>query len=209
MERSNRIGSPRGPGTISLALVAVASMVAAAGYWLGRMDGSMLDALRVTIRVTARQSLLLFLLAYAASALATVFPSDFTRWLRQYRRSLGLAFAASHGWHLVAIIALARLFPADFQGLTNVVTIYAGSITYVLIAAMALTSFDFTAKAIGPRLWGRLHSIGAVAIWSTFMASEAKRLSTMPIYVLGVALLLAVIVLRVVAKRRNLRRSTE
>jgi len=190
---------------VTLVLVAIATLVSALSFAAGLWGMPLLEALRLTIRVTARQSLLLFVLAYAASALACLFAAPATRWLRQHRRSLGLAFATSHAWHLVAILTLLTLYPAQFMQLTSAATRIGGSVTYVFIAAMAATSFDATARAIGPRNWRLLHGIGGFAIWTTFLISEGKRVATMPAYAIGVALLLGVMLLRLIAWWRRAR----
>ena len=77
---------------------------------------------RLVIRMTARTSLILFLLAFVATALRRLAPSPFTSWLRKNRRYVGVSFAASHAIHLVAIIALAQLDFVVFRQLTNVVS---------------------------------------------------------------------------------------
>ena len=70
------------------------------------------DGLRRAIRVTARTSLGLFLLAFTAAALWQLWPGAWTRWQRQNRRYLGVAFAASHFMHLGVILALGQVAPA-------------------------------------------------------------------------------------------------
>lgn len=183
----------------TLWLVFAVSAITVIAYAMG---ANQLEAIRMTLRTTARMSLGLFLLAFTAAALAQLFPSDATQWLRRHRRSFGLAFAASHSWHLLAIISLAKLHPATFAALTNPGTIISGSITYALIFAMAATSFDATVRAIGPRGWRWLHTIGAWFIWVSFLIAEGKRIPGNTGYALPVVLLLAAVALKIAARQK-------
>src|SRR5579862_5883945 len=89
-------------GLLSAGLVAMATALAV-GH---RFE---VDGIRLVIRATARTSLLLFTLAFSAGALATLWPSGWTRWQRRNRRYLGLSFAVSHALHAAAIMAFATL----------------------------------------------------------------------------------------------------
>ena len=71
-----------------------------------------LEELRAVIRATALTSAVPFLLVYVASPWLRLRPSPVSRWLVTNRRYLGLSVAASHLWHLLAIIALVRTAPA-------------------------------------------------------------------------------------------------
>src|SRR4051812_35990758 len=97
------------------------------------------------LRATARTSLVLFVMAFTAGALAELLPSQATRWQRRNRRYLGVSFAVSHFIHLGVILALASVDQALFWKLTNISTIVLAGSAYLFIAAMAATSFDHTA----------------------------------------------------------------
>ena len=77
------------------------------------MGAEPVDQVRGVIRITARTSVALFLLAFTASSLWQLWPNAWTRWQRQNRRYLGVSFAASHGIHLAALVALYRIAPAE------------------------------------------------------------------------------------------------
>lgn len=70
------------------------------------------EGARAAIRFTARTSLVLFLLAFTASALHRFWLCGVTVWLRRNRRYLGLSFAGSHLVHAVAILAYLQADPA-------------------------------------------------------------------------------------------------
>ena len=182
-------------GLLSLLLVAMSGGLLA-------LDPDV-EGLRQLIRATARTSLVLFALAFAASALAALAPGGFTRWLRRNRRYLGVSFATSHFIHLLALLALAQLDAALFWTLTNPMTIALAGTAYILLAAMTATSFDRTAAWLGPRKWRLLHLIGGWYIWISFAIAVGKRLPQGPVYWAMMALVLAVGVLRLIAMSRR------
>jgi sulfoxide reductase heme-binding subunit YedZ len=156
------------------------------------------DGIRTAIRATARTSLILFLPVFAASALAQLWPSNTTRWLRRNRRYLGVSFAASHGLHAIVIISFALRDPALFREMTTTGTLISGGSAYLFIALMAATSFDRAAAWLGPRNWRALHWLGAWYIAVSFIITNAKRTPDMPLYWLPVALVVTAIALRLI-----------
>lgn len=161
------------------------------------------EGFRMVIRATARTSLVLFLAAFAASAVVKLWPGPVTRWLRRNRRQLGLGFAMSHFIHALAIIALWKTDPGTFWVLTNPKSIATGGTAYVFIALLAATSFDRMVKALGPKFWGRLHWWGVWIVALSFIFTNGKRIPVSGWYALPVALVVTVIVLRVVAGRKQ------
>src|SRR5260370_8563427 len=111
------------------------------------------EGIRLVIRATARTSLVLFVMAFPASAMVELIPSDATRWQRRNRRYLGVSFAVSHFIHLAAILGLATLDRELFWKLTNVATIVLAGTPYLFIPAMTAPSFARTAAWRGPRKW--------------------------------------------------------
>ena len=163
------------------------------------------EGLRLVIRSTARTSLILFAMAFAASALAELVPGDLTRWQRRNRRYLGVSFAVSHGIHLVALIALARTDAELFWALTNPANIVLAGAAYVLLAAMTATSFDRAVAWLGARKWRLLHLVGGWYIWISFAVAVGKRLPQGPIYWAMIALVVAIAIARLVAMSRRSR----
>jgi methionine sulfoxide reductase heme-binding subunit len=159
------------------------------------------EGIRVVIRATARTSVVLFGLAFAASSLRRLWPNDVTRWLLANRRYLGVSFAVSHVTHLLALFALADWSLATFVTKAFPTTLVLGGIGYLFLAAMTATSFDRTAAWLGPRRWQRLHAIGGWYLWFIFFATLAPRVATSLAYALPVLWLLAVLALRLRARR--------
>ena len=171
----------------------------ALSVWIGGMRGFEVDGVRMVIRFTARTSLLFFCLAFSAAALAWLWPNSYTRWQRRNRRQLGVTFAASHGIHLVAIVAFAVMDPAGYAAATSLSSYIFGGIGYAFILAMTATSFDRPAKALGAAAWRRLHLIGGYYLLFQFMVSFGKRIPDMPLYALFLIPLVAVFALRMIS----------
>jgi methionine sulfoxide reductase heme-binding subunit len=181
-------------------LFAVLSLtLLALSIWIAGMRGFEVGGVRMVIRFTARSSLLFFCLAFSAAALARLWPSGWTRWQRRNRRSLGVTFAASHGIHAVAIVAFAVMDPAGYAAATSIASYIFGGIGYAFIIAMTATSFDRTAKALGARVWRRLHLIGGYYLLFQFTVSFGKRIPDMPLYAMFLIPLVAVFALRMIS----------
>jgi len=158
------------------------------------------EAARRAIRVTARFSIVLFLLAFTASAVWRFWPNVWTSWQRRNRRYVGVSFAVSHFTHLGAIAALGRVAPAELAADANAITWIFGGLAYVFIAAMTLTSFDRTAQMLGPRAWTTLHTAGSYYIWLIFANSYVARAVQMPEYIPIALVVASALVLRIAAR---------
>lgn len=155
------------------------------------------------IRMTARSSLILFCLAYSAGASAQLFPGRFSAWQRRNRRHLGLSFAGSHLVHALTILALAHYQPESFALHLRARSPVPGLVAYALILAMALTSSDRAQAWLGMRAWKTLHSLGALYVWLAFAKAFWIRVPGQPLYLLGLALLVFVMGLRLLVWRKG------
>lgn len=183
-------------GLLSLLLIATFGICLAS-------HGGDVAGVRAAIRLTARTSLVLFALAFSARAVATLWPCGLTQWQRRNRRQLGLSFAVSHTLHAVAIVTFARMDPAGFREHVMPATLVSGGIAYVFILAMAATSFDRAVTWMGPSSWRALHWMGGYYLWLSFIVTNGKRIGQSPLYALPVVLMLALLLLRIVARRRG------
>ncbi len=186
-------------GWLSLALAAMAG-------WFVVGHGGDIEGIRLAIRATARTSLVLFVLAFTASAMVELAPGGFTRWQRRNRRYLGVSFAVSHFIHLAAILALAAMDRALSWKLTNLTKIVLAGTAYLFIAAMAATSFDRAVAWMGAGRWRLLHLIGGWYIWISFAVAVGKRVPIDSFYWPMAALVLAAGAVRLVAMMRRGRR---
>ena len=160
------------------------------------------DGIRVVVRATARTSVLLFAMAFAASSLRAFWRSAGTRWLLANRRYIGVSYAVSHVIHA---LALAALYPEseEFRSGLNAVTLAGGGLAYVFTLAMALTSSDAAVAALGLRRWRLLHTVGGWYIWLIFAQSYLPRAAQMPAYLPAAALLMAVAAARLASRSRR------
>jgi sulfoxide reductase heme-binding subunit YedZ len=186
-------------GVLSLLMMAMSLFLLSMHAW----DA---EGIRLVIRATARTSLILFVLAFTASAMVELVPSSVTRWQRHNRRYLGVSFAVSHLIHLIAIVSLASVDDVLFWRLTNPANIVLAGAAYLFIAAMVATSFDRTAAWLGPRKWRLLHLLGGWYIWISFAIAIGKRVPIDRFYWPMAALVLAAGIVRLAAMWRHNRR---
>ena len=187
--RQTRAGAPAGwavTGWCSLGVLVLAAATLV-------IDGTGEPGMRAVIRVSALTSLLLFSGAFTASALNRLMRAPVSRWLLANRRYLGVSFAISHFVHLVPIIVLATTVPS-FRA--NRTTLIFGGFGYVVLAAMAATSFDRTAAWLGSRAWKRLHTFGVYYLWFIFAASYLPRIAGSPWYLFHGGVLVMTLALR-------------
>ncbi len=188
MASARAISTPALVGLVTLAALAVMAWgYAEFGGWNAESAGA-------ATRYTARFSFPIFMLAWSASALATLWPGGWRGVLLRRRRAIGLSFAAAHGVHFAALLIVVLLFAAE----PSARTVYGGGFGYVMIALMALTSNDWSVRKLGPRNWRALHTFGALTIAVIFAVSYLGRLEDKPwlavptLALLGVAVLLKI-----------------
>lgn len=110
---------------------------------------------------SVRCALPLFVLAFVASSLATLWPSRGTRWLLSNRRYVGLAFAFGMAWHFTFVAYLIIRFGNKLNALATALDL----IGFALLLLMTLTSFRWGARRLGAANWRRLHKTGVYVIW--------------------------------------------
>ena len=181
-------------------LVALASvLLVAAQFALFAAGGSDEAGVRFVVRASARISFLLFLPVYLAAPLRQFWSTPLTRWLRINRRYLGVSFAVAHFLHLLDIGLLSVLLGDAFQ--REAVAIIVGGASYVFLAAMLFTSFDRTARWLGPIWWGRLHRTGLHLLWFIFAQSYSFSAFQDPYFVPFALAVWGALVLRIAAWR--------
>src|SRR5262245_46991752 len=164
------------------------------------------EAVHLVIRLTAYTSFVPFLAAFVASPLVALAPSDGTRWLLRERRYLGLAFAFSHLVHLVAIISYGVLNPQLWQS-RSAATNTPGTIGYLFIALLTVTSFQSAKQHMTAVAWKRLHTTGIWVIACVYALSFLSRIPSMSaLYAIPLAILGLAIAIRVLGKRAQARK---
>ena len=180
-------------------IVALATSIAMCS-WLAHADFHSANGTAQMIFRSVRCALPLFLLAFTASSLATLWPSKFTRWLLRNRRYIGLGFAFAMAWHFSFVAYSILSFGLNESGLTP------RGLAFDLIGAsflllMTLTSFRWFARRLTPRNWRRIHKTGIYAIWFVatyiYLNSFSTRLDVVRLVLF--TLLISAWLLRVVA----------
>src|SRR5262245_53659438 len=185
-------------------LIALATLGAAgvAGLGFALEGGWSREGAEAAARFTARFSFLWFVAAFSASALATLWPGGWRAVMLRRRRAIGLGFAAAHFVHLGALLTVVVLFATP----ASATTVIGGGAGYVFVTLMALTSNDWSVRALGPRNWKLLHTAGAYAIAIIFFISYLGRIEDkLWLAVPALALLGGAVILRLAAWTKRLR----
>ena len=114
-------------------------------------------------------------LAFVATALGQLFPSNFASWLLRNRRYVGLAFAAGFVWQAVFIVVLLALH-GDYYAtvLHDAAEFITRMLSYALLLALTVTSFFPVRRAMDPRHWRLLHRVGIWYFWAAIWVSYAE-----------------------------------
>lgn len=129
------------------------------------------ENVREVLRLTARASFVIFLVAFVARPAHQVFVTHFTSRLLRRRRLIGIAFAGMHTAHLLFIFYRVQI-SEDFALVASNIP---GAFVYLLIYALFATSFNSTTRMLGPRRWKILHSLGIWVIFIAFTQREIPR----------------------------------
>lgn len=169
------------------------------------------ESVRMVVRNTARCSVALFLLAFTASSLQALLRRNWTAWLLRNRRYIGVSFAVSHGFHLLAIITLASAYPEPFFSNRGWVEFIGGGLAYAVILAMTITSFKPPRQWLGQRRWVALHTVGGYYIWALFANSYLPRALQDGFYVPFAAAVAGALLLRLArnARKKRLRQDKD
>lgn len=163
------------------------------------LNSDLVEGLRSAIRATARTSFALFLAAFTASAFAVLIPSPFSKALVRERRFIGLAFAFSHLLHAVLIYKYGQLNTEFWPGRSTITNI-PGTLGYLFILFMTLTSFKTTTRLIGRKAWKALHVSGMWVLAAVFTYSNFKRIPLSAWYVLPFGIMFSAVAIRLVGK---------
>jgi len=184
-------------------LAIMVSLTAAAAYALAP---NQVQALQYAVRATARTSFLLFLAVFTASSLVKLLPSTLTRALTRERRYIGLSFAFSQILHAAALAVYITTAPEAFWIGRTPATNVPGSVGYLMIVLLTVTSFTTPARLVGPKNWKRLHRAGVWFIAVIFAASFLTRAHQHAGYVVPGMIMLAAMLLRIAVRFGNVRR---
>jgi methionine sulfoxide reductase heme-binding subunit len=185
--------------TTPILLVALMAAIAATVFpWA--LYGTDEPGLRSAIRVTARVGAVMLTFTFMISSLHTLARAEWSKWLLLHRRDVGLGFAIVQFVHLGIVVALAMRHTESFFATTDMLGIVGGSIGYVWLTAMVITSFDGPRKRIGPRGWRWLHTSGMYVLWGIFVFTYVGHVLMHPVYAILLTPLLVALAVRIVAR---------
>jgi methionine sulfoxide reductase heme-binding subunit len=146
---------------------------------------------------SVRCALPLFVVAFTASSLVTLWPSRITRWLLANRRFIGLTFAFGMAWHLSFVAYSIILFGNQLNARATA----ADLVGLAFLLLLTLTSFRFGARWLSRANWRRLHKTGVYAIWflATYIYLGNVRGGGDLLHYTGLTVLLVAWLLRVAA----------
>jgi len=151
---------------------------------------------RVLIRESAKIAAILFAISFCISSVHYFVDSNCTKRIRSFRPHLGLSFMVFHTFHLCSLIYLQMHLHPVFD-LAKGVSLFAGSVAYIFMYLMALTTFPSFKKKLSINTWKYLHLIGGYWIWFIFFNSYFKNVMNKERYYFLFGLFSFVLVIRV------------
>ena len=106
-------------------------------------------------------------LVVAISSIQILFPGPLSMWLMRNRKYIGLCFAVAMAWQGLFIFIMSYFFHdyyyADVYLFRDEVE---GSIGYIFLPAMVVTSFNFGRQYLNSKQWKLLHKSGIYFLWA-------------------------------------------
>lgn len=131
------------------------------------------ESLRFLVRITARLSVALFLVAFVWDDAVSVALSRPIRRPAPNRVHFFVGFAVSHLFHLGTLVALAIWFPEPFLSDVNLITLIGGGLAYAFIFGIAIWYCTRTTREPDPILV----TAGSIYIWGVFARAYGFRVS--------------------------------
>jgi hypothetical protein len=134
---------------------------------MARTELSSGAAISSMIQLSVRCAVPWLYLAFAASSVQALFPGPFSLWLMRNRKYLGLCFAAAMAWQGLFILWMVMVY-RDFY--INEIYVLRdaieGTIGYIFLMAMTVTSFMPVRKHMQLKTWKLLHKSGMYFLWA-------------------------------------------
>lgn len=103
----------------------------------------------------------------ATSALQTLFPGPVSMWLLRNRKFIGLLFAVAMAWQGLFIYLMSTVYrDYYFEEVYLLRDELEGSVGYIFLALMVVTSFRFGRRFLDPQQWKFLHRTGVYFLWA-------------------------------------------
>jgi len=122
---------------------------------------------RLFFLISVPMCVAMIILVVAASSVQILFPGSFSVWWLRNRKYIGLCFAVAMAWQGLFIFIMSYFFHdyyyADVYFFRDEIE---GSIGYIFLPAMVVTSFNFGRKYLSSKQWRLLHKSGIYFLWA-------------------------------------------
>ena len=130
-------------------------------------DMSTGEGVSTMIGFSVRWAVPFIFLVVAISSVQTLFPGPFSMWLLRNRKYIGMCFAVVMAWQGLFIFIMSYFFReyyfADVYFFRDELE---GSIGYIFLPAMVVTSFEFGRKHLSSKQWKLIHKSGIYFLWA-------------------------------------------
>lgn len=103
----------------------------------------------------------------ATSSLQLLFPGPIPMWLLRNRKYIGLCFAVAMAWQGAFIFTMSMFFrDYYYEDIYFLRDELEGSVGYIFLVAMVVTSFQFARKRLTSKQWKLVHKSGLYFLWA-------------------------------------------
>ena len=131
------------------------------------VDLSTSDGVTGMISYSVRWAVPFIYLAMAASSVRILFPGPFSTWWLRNRKYIGLCFAVAMAWQGLFIFIMSTYFrDFYFEDIYYFRDELEGSVGYIFLGAMVVTSFQFARKQMDLKQWKLIQKGGLYFLWA-------------------------------------------
>ena len=106
-------------------------------------------------------------LVVAISSLQILFPGPVPAWLLRNRKYIGMCFAVAMAWQGAFIFTMSMFFrDYYYEDIYFLRDELEGSVGYIFLVAMVVTSFQFARKHLTSKQWKLIHKSGLYFLWA-------------------------------------------
>lgn len=132
-----------------------------------RTDMTTGEGVSEMIGFSVRWAVPLIYVVIAASSLQILFPGGISKWLLRNRKYIGLCFAVAMAWQGLFIFMMSNFNrPYYYEEIYLLRDELEGSVGYIFLAAMVITSFKFGRNYLDSKQWKLLHKSGVYFLWA-------------------------------------------
>ncbi len=144
---------------IPMSIVMVIAMMGA--------DMSSGSGVSTMIQFSVRFAVPFVFLVLAISSVQILFPGPFPMWLLRNRKYIGMCLAVAMAWQALFIFMMSNFFREYyFENVYLLRDELEGTIGYIFLSAMVVTSFHFGLKHVNATQWKLIHKSAIYFVWA-------------------------------------------